>query len=61
MDIKQVPKDWSLEARYEYLKKMSAIAISALEENSFTLVSNETNAFLRLFATELKFKWNIKN
>lgn len=59
--LKEVPECCSREAKYEYLKKMSAIAISALKEKFFMLSNNEFDTFLRLFATELKFKWNIKN
>lgn len=61
MAVQQVPECWSKKARYEYLKKMSAVAASALEEKFFILASNEADTFLKLFATELKFKWNIKN
>ena len=52
---------WSTRARYEYLKKMSELAINTLAENELALNKEEAETFLKLFATELKFKWHIKN
>lgn len=52
-------ENWDSKTRYEYLKKMSAIAISALEKNKFVLGDEEVNTFLKLFAIELKFRWHI--
>lgn len=61
MAVQQIPECCSQKARYDYLKEMSALVASTLEDNFFTLSDNEADTFLKLFATELKFKWNIKN
>lgn len=57
----KAPDNWDSKTRYEYLKKMSAAAISVLEENGFMLTNKEADTFLKLFATEFKFKWHINS